>query len=496
MRKILSILLTVVFLGISGLLFPSSNALDYKVNMSFDVVVKETKEAEVSQAVTVTNKSEDFLASSVTIKMPFDKVENLSVTSKGKTLPATIKDGQLWIEFRDKSLDRGESKDLEIKYTIPKLVEDLDQVKRIVWPKFTIEKEDVKYELRIIPPKDWLPLAYANLQPKASIELKNSEVLAFSEVDKELDLYLGEFTLKNARVGIEKDNLKNRIGELSFPHRDDLNFLASNDAILNIKEATGTETRLNLEPYLNTPGITLLARPGFDFEPDTTMNGYFEDTDEIKGTDTVNVETLYDILLSRFTPETNIGQWERHSVSEIIDQKKQDDLDYANSLVALYRSKSIPANIVYGMALYPDGNYYWHFWVVYQKAVDNQVSWYEADPYLEDLTGKDYFTSVPPTRLMWDMLPANSDLSELSRDIFVLQIKNMSFKKFDTNTAESGYILSQVNKSQFSSEEDSVLGLSDFNNNLLSNIVLGTVMLAMTAFLLTLAYFLHKKFQD
>lgn len=491
--------LTSVFLalGVVLILLPllvRVKALNYEATMRFDVVVNETLDADVSQNVTVTNKAKDFLASSVTMNMPFDSVENLDVSSNGKQLPARVEEGRLWIEFRDKPLDTGESRELDIRYTIPKLAEDHDEVKRVIWPKFRVEKENVSYELRIILPKEWNPLIYSNLKPKIN-EFENTGVLSYSKVNREVEVITGKYNMKNARVGINQQSLKDRIGELNFHLREGMNFLASNRAVNITQELNGTEARLNLEPYFENKGITLLSKPELDFPAEANMNGYFEGTEKFTGTDTLDVEKLYKIMLSRYEPETNIGTWERLNVEEIIEKDRQSDLDYANSLVALYRSKSIPAHIVYGMVEYPDGRYYWHFWVVYQKAVENKVSWYEADPYLEDLTGKDYFKAIPPMRVLWDILPANSDLSDLSRDLFLLEVEDISFKDLENATAESGYITSQLNKRQISLDE-SVLGLSDFNNQVLVEIVLKATVMTMGIFLVSVIYLIHRKFKN
>lgn len=438
---------------------PQADALVYSLKTEFDITVSEDLSALVNQNVVITNNSEEFLSSSLSLDFPFKKVESLQVESGGELLAATVENDRLWIEFTDNPLDFGEQKTLNIRYQIPGFVEQFGNVRSFLWPKFVVENEETDYIVKINYPLQWEDILYTSQGIDLNHAFETRRAVAFDSVNKPLRVYVGNYSLKQLNISITDNASSAGKQELNIPLKEGFYFVGDSEAT-TVETANGQLTaKVNLEKYFKSRGLMVITKSDNTF-PDLQIAGkYYSGIGSLQGIDTDNPAKLYQIVLSRLNPSRSILEWSRNSVSEILAKTSHTDLDYANTLAAVFRSKNIPSHIVYGIARYPDGKFYWHFWNVYQERDGQKMVWREVDPYLEDLTGQQYFQNVPPVRIIWGTLGSESDLSDLNTDLFYVKPENFDLRYFSSSSTQTGYITSQLNKKTIDPVgTDSVLG--------------------------------------
>lgn len=435
-----------------------AEALGYSVIIEFDIAFGEESSAAVNQKVTITNNSEEFLSSSLSLDFPFKNVDSLQVESGGELLPANIESGRLWVEFTDNALDFGEQRTLNIKYQVPAFVEEFGTVRSFLWPKFMIENEETTYPVRINYPIQWEDILYSSQGVDINYAFETRRAIAFNSVNKPLRVYVGNYSLKQLDISIDENAGGLGKQDLFIPLKDGFHFVGDQDST-TVETVNGQmQAKVNLKEYYRSRGMMVMARSGNIFPDSQASGSYYKGVETFPGIDTDNPVKLYQILLSRLNPSRSILEWSRGSVTEILNKTSHTDLDYANTFTAVFRSKNIPAHVVYGIARYPDGKFYWHFWNVYQEREGQNMVWKEVDPYLEDLTGAQYFQNVPPVRIIWGVLGAESDLSDLNTDLFYIKPENFELKYFSSSSAQTGYITSQLNTKTVASTTDSVLG--------------------------------------
>lgn len=453
-----------------GLFFLASHslahALEYSLEMEFDITLTDELSAGVIQTVTIVNESDEFLSSSLSLDLPFSEVTSLQVESNGEKLPATIENKRLWIDFSTYPLDYREKKVVSIKYQIPDFVEDLGSVHTFLWPKFNVEEDSAKALVKFNYPIGWEDVLYSSQGVDVNHAFDTRRGLVFSSVDKPLRLYTGSFSLKELDLKI--DSAAKSLGRtaLNVPLLDSHYLVGDRDAI-NMTSGNGyTRSQVNLEKYFENEDLGVIARQTDFLTGTVTESSYFSGVDKLQGISTEDPTKLYQIVLSRLQPSRNILEWSRVTVEETLTKQTQNDLDYANTLAAVFSSKGIPTHIVYGVVRYPDGEYYWHFWNLYQEREGQQTRWREIDPYLEDLTSQDFFKNVPPERIVWGILGPESSLIEVDTDLLYLRGDKFGFKSFDSPGTQTGYITSQINRKTVKPDKaDSVLGLDSVRIN-------------------------------
>ena len=458
-----NIILTIITWSSLSLFTGGVNALDYGADLEFDLTISENRTAAILQEVTITNNSPDFLSTSLSLDFPFENVSNLQVESEGVQLPASIENGRLWVEFVEQSLDYGEQKLILIKYQIPNFVETYGEIRAINWPSFNIEEQPTEYPLRINYPIGWDDVVYSTQGIDMNVAFETKRALAINKVSKPISVFVGKYSLKQAQLVIDQDVLLADRTELTLPLNDDFYISSANDSTSIKIENGSTFLSVNLAKYLESKGIRMISRVEAEFTENATLGKYHLGSDRITGIDTSDPARIYKVLSTRLTPDKEITQWTRLTVTEILEKESHSDLDYANVFVSVLRSKGIPAQILYGLAKYPDGQYYWHFWVAYLDMSTETPIWKQIDPYLGVVTGDENFQNVSPLRIVWGELKDNSDLSDLSVDLFSLRPENFQFKYFSSSSAQTGYITSQLNNQNFVVNDESVMGASTNN---------------------------------
>lgn len=435
------------------------DALAYSLTTEFDITVNDDLSALVKQNIVVTNNSDEFLSSSISLDFPFRKVGALQVESGGNLLPASIENDRLWIEFADNPLDFGEQKTLSVEYQIPGFVERFGDVRSFLWPRFVVENEETSYIVKINYPLDWEDVLYTSQGIDLNHAFETRRAIAFDAVDKPLRVYVGNYTLKQISLSISDDVSAEGKRYLNIPVKKDAYFVGDNNTLTLGTENDQAMANIDLDKYFKSRGLMMMAKPGSVF-PETQIAGkYYSGVGFFQGLNTDDPAKLYQIVLSRLNPSRSILEWSRNSVSEILEKTSHTDLDYANTLTAVLHSKNIPAHVVYGITRYPDGKFYWHFWTIYQEKIGDEIVWREVDPYLGDLTGDEYFKNIPPVRVVWGILGTESDLSDISVDLFSIMPDKFDLKYFSSSSIQTGYITSQLNKQAMNlSGTDSVLG--------------------------------------
>jgi len=324
-----------------------------------------------------------------------------------------------------------------------------------------------------------------------SANFDTKRAIAYNSVTKPLSIYTGRYSVKKLQLKVDSTA---DTGNMTIPLQQGFYFWGANDStkITAGKDNSLNQAIIDMQKYAQSKNITLITTNHTGFEETLYSDKYFEGVDSIIGVNTDDPAKIYKILLTRLAPNTAITQWTRNSVKELLQKQEHTDLDYANTLVAIFQSKQIPSRIAYGMIRYPDGKFYWHFWVLYLENQNGKKQWKEVDPYLEEVTGYQHFEYVPPVRLIWGTLNPDSDLSDLSRDMFSLYPDNFQLRYFSTPFAQTGYITSQLNKQNIELQNKSVLG--DYSaRNVSENDVVGSYGILLTGIgLLAIAAFTYK----
>ena len=437
------------------------HALDYVADLQFDIQILENRSALVTQKVFITNNSEDFLTSSFSLDFPFENVESIKVELDGIAIPANIENKRLWVEFNNNAINTNEKKEFILKYTLANFVEVLGDVKVFSWPDFFIESNEVSYPVRISYPLNWEDVLFTSQGIDGNIAFESNRAVSFTGVDSKLLIFVGKSGLKQVGMNINFKEANSSGGDLIIPIRDGL-FISRTDEDVSIsQDSNGVTARVGLQNHPKNKNLLFYAREILIFEEDLSLGRYFEGYKKVQKANTNDPFSIYRTIIELLTPSSVIPEWKRSSIDEIVAQNEHNDLDYANALVGAYRASGIPAHIVYGIARYPDDSYKWHSWVVYLKNTDGvKTTWEQADPFLADITGDNYL-GVPPDRVIWGTISSDSDLRDISRDVFLLSPENIQIKYFESSLIESGYITSQTNMSSQTNETaDSVLGQS------------------------------------
>jgi len=435
------------------------HALDYVASLEFDIQILENRSALVTQKISITNDSIDFLTSSFSVDFPFENVESIKVELDGNAIPANIENKRLWVEFNANAINTNEKKDFTLKYTLTNFVDVLGDVRTFTWPDFAIESEDASYPVRVSYPLNWEDVLYTSQGIDGNIAFESNRAVSFTNVNSKLLMFVGKNGLKQVSMNLNDKEIDFSGGDLIIPIRKGLFVSRAEEYVSISNDENGVTARVGLQNYPKNRNLQFYSKDITFLEDNLSLGRYFEGYQKVLDPDTNDPTGIYKRIIELFTPSLVIPEWERLSIDDIVTKNQHTDLDYANALVGAYRANGIPAHIVYGVARYPDDSYKWHSWVVYMKNANGEVAdWDEADPFLADITGDNYL-GVPPDRVIWGIIPSESDLRDISRDVFLLSPENVQIKYFDSSLIESGYITSQTNSTTPMNEtEDSVLG--------------------------------------
>ncbi len=441
---VLKVFFLFCFFSLLGIFLPV-RADEYEVQMEFDINILENRSALVTQYLSITNSSPDFLTSSFSIDFPFEKVEALKVEMDGEPIPGNIESKRLWVEFNGDAISTNENKKFILKYTLPNFVEVLGDVHMIVWPDFRIEENDARYPVRISYPIEWEDTLYSSQGVDSNLAFDTNRAISFTEVDSKLSIFVGRESLKEVSVNLDPNKVNFAGGDLLIPIRENI-FLSRIDE--NVKISTiedEVNIRIGLRNFPRSKNLVFYTKDIKSFDKDLSLGKYAQNTAEEWKVNTTNPRKIYEHIMKTLTPTGFVEEWRRKTVNDIFAGSEHTDLDYASAFVFALRANNIPAHIVYGIARYPDNSYLWHSWVVYGTETGGETVWSEADPFLGDLTGDNYM-EVPPDRIMWGVIAYDSDLRDISRDLFLLKPESIRLRQFDSALIESGYLMGQTNK--------------------------------------------------
>lgn len=495
-----------IFINISTFLWIFSaneaQALSYDLKMEFEVNLQESNAAGVTQKVKIRNNSADFLSTSMSLDFPFSTVDSLKVVSEGMPLPATIENGRLWVEFEDQALEYGENKEIDISYQIVNFVKPYGDIRGIVWPKFTIEDQEAVYPLKISYPVSWDDIYYSSEGVDMNVVFDTKRAVAFNDVKRPVGIYFGNYTLKQFNMQLDKSRLLKGETSIRVP-------LNSHFYITGIKESTSinrdkesSSATIDIEKYLGEIPMGIISTQENNFDENISPSTFSKGIEKIDGIESDDPSKLYKVLSAKLKPRIEITEWSRNNISEILEADKQSDVDYATVFSEVFKSKKIPSQILYGIVLFPDGNYHWHFWVSYLDKNDQKSKWKQIDPYMDAISGYESFDRITPVRIVWGQLNENSDLSDINLDLFLITPENFQLRNFTNPSAQSGYITSQLNERGHTGDV-SVLGESTNNLNIDNNlkysvlyVLTGIVLLFISALIFKREYQLNLKIKS
>lgn len=461
MTKLLKLLIFSNILILSLIFFNGNvEALSYDLKTEFEINLHESNTAGVTQKVVITNNSADFLSTSMSLDFPFSQVESLKVVSEGTPLPASIENQRLWIEFEDQALEFGESKQIDISYQVINFVKVYGDIRGMSWPKFKLEDQEIKYSLKIVYPVSWDDVYYSSEGVDINVVFDTKRAIAFTDVSKSVGVYFGNYTLKQFSIQLDRIRLLEGETSIRFPLKNDFYITGVKESTnIHRTEETSTAT-IDIEKYKTEIPLGIISTQEDNFIENISLSPYSRGIEKIDGIESNDPSKLYKVLLAKLKPQTEISQWSRNSISEILQSDNHSDIDYATFFSEVLKSKKIPSQILYGIVLFPDGNYHWHFWVSYLEKVDGQNQWKQIDPYMEAVTGYEGYSKITPVRVVWGQLNDSSDLSDINLDLFTITVENFQLRNFTNPSAQSGYITSQLNDKPLTGEV-LVLGASD-----------------------------------
>ena len=468
MTKLLKLLIFInVFVLASIFSISDVDALSYNLKMEFEVNLMESNTAGVTQKVEITNNSADFMSTSMSLDFPFPKVDSLKVMSEGNPLPASIENGRLWIEFEDQALEFGEKKQIDISYQIPNFIKVYGDIRGMLWPKFIVEDQEVIYPLKISYPISWDDVYYSSEGVDMNVVFDTQRAIAFTDVTKPVGVYFGNYTLKQLNLQLDKTRLLEGEMSIRLPLNNNFYITGVKDSTtINRAEDTSTAT-IDIEKYLSEIPMGIISTQVDKFDENVSFSPYAKGIESIEGVESDDPAKLYKVLMAKLSPQREITQWSRNSIADILSSENHSDVDYATLFSEVYKLKRIPTQILYGIVLFPDGSYHWHFWIAYLDKSEEVSQWKQIDPYMEAISGYESFNKITPVRIVWGQLDNNSDLSDINLDLFTITPENFQLRNFTNLSAQSGYITSQLNDKPLTGEV-SVLGESTSrirNNN-------------------------------
>jgi hypothetical protein len=413
MKKLIIIALTTLFATLFCI--QKANAETYSIEESSAVVDLTTTKPAVYYTAKIINNSENQLITKLTFSFPIN-FDSIKFKLNGISAPLSVASKTVTVDLSNIKINVKQTADIEMIIESSDLNVQLGSLTRVYIPSFDIAKNGNDYSLKIRTPKDWQKITYSSEDYR---ETEIGEIIQFEiTTSHQILLTFGESnaTLVNATWGVIDENNDISVS-IPLPGSPTSSFIFSDT--INTNKAY--RDSFNNEYLIITSKAGFMSKGTYtgtlvknkDKIFNITKNShYYRGIEELGLSSDLSLKETYKQLLEKFKPEVENASFERKNVSEIIKKENQNSLDYANTLVAFYRKNNIDAEIVYGLVNFPSINkFYWHFWVAYRE--DSNSNWKECDPYLEDLTGLNFFNTVNPERAIWGTIGDISDVNSL-----------------------------------------------------------------------------------
>ncbi|MCL5018870.1 MAG: transglutaminase family protein [Patescibacteria group bacterium] len=431
MKLFLRLLVFVIFISQFFLLTKNIYAAG-DFDISYDVFYRflDTENAEVTQKTTIINKKTNLYASEYDIGI-FGKIigDVTGKDEKGSLLLTTTKESdsktKIHAKFNQQAVGVGNQFTFTINYTLSGLVNNIGRVREVLIPKPGTDSSVVSYNLKILVPKKYGPIAY--IKPQKNYEedetfyifnfnleeSKNGVLIGFGDtahfkfkltyhfinsslINRETEIALPPDTKyqqvfyssidpKPEDVYIDKDG--NWLAKYELLPKQSLDVIASGSALIYASPR---------ENFTETPPNETYLKANKFWEVDS------KDIPEINR-NLKNSADIYDYLLKNFKynySRVNVENKRLGALAAIKNPSEATCMEFTDAYVALSRGKGIPAREINGYA-YTLDEYLkplslvadlLHAWPEYWD--DRRKSWIPVDPTWGNTSGLDYFNNL------------------------------------------------------------------------------------------------------
>lgn len=434
-------LLTHALLSLIILLFITITSVnaegEFKTDYNVTYTSFENSKVEVNQEITLENQTANFYADKFELKIGSIKVEDVKASDASGPLETSVKFenniSTISVKFNQRVIGLGKKNTWSLSYTSSELVTQSGQIWEISIPRLAKSTEIRNYDVEIISPTSFGPIAFAVPQPESvSIEGKNKvfkynkEQLVASGISMSFgEKQIFEFTLN---YHIENSNLTTSIEEITLPPDNNYqkavyksiepkpdNVIVDNDGNFIAKYKLSPKNQLNIvaQGY-----IEVFSKPFRNIDPKMSdvekqkylvPQRYWEiDTAAIKdkSQELKTPKEIYNFVSEYLTYDENklnLTKIERLGALATLDSpQKAVCMEFTDLFIALARAADIPAKEIVGFAytqntrlrplsLASQGDLL-HAWPAYW---DDDLGWVQVDPTWGSTSGGlDFFNKL------------------------------------------------------------------------------------------------------
>lgn len=406
-----------------------SARVSFTQKVDFEVAVSADQVVHINQTVVIENKSENNLISEINVTIPL-KFQNLKTTYSGKKISATVKSNKVNIDFGDNYIKPQSKKTITLEYELLDLVSQFGRIYTIQLPKLNDQSRE--YRLKFSYPEEWGELSFSSIK-NIQVEKENEVYNVEADVNSEAIFMVGDYTAASMSLAWNIHNTSGNAKTYRIPLPSGPSTIFTYEEWRNItkgyKDDMGNEyLLLELKPQQILAGDIsgLISFERKDFHEQKGNKSFLKGYSNLDVAKFESVEGIYNKVLEILQPEQTGQLRKRRTVEELVNNENQSSVDYANALVSALRSNGFSSELVYGPAKLPfSDKFIWHYWVLYKE--NDSSPWMQVDPYMEDLTGYDFFDSITPERIIWGVLSDDMDVSTLGLEYYPDINSNVTF---------------------------------------------------------------------
>jgi hypothetical protein len=441
--KVLFFCFVVLIFFTADVLAQSQTKLDTEILIE----IQDNKDIIVSQKIIVNNLSNQSLIESINIDLPFNKLNlnpNIIEISQDQQLKSfEIVGNNIIVDLSNSKIKYGTQSEIQLIYKIEGALKSYGSIYDLYIPNFA-NNQIQNITLKIISSND---ITYIS-QKCESQDSADKRILECKQ-SNDIYLVLGNYSLINLKLNwkIKKPQTSlvlpsNNVANVSYNELVEI-YRGYSDIVNNEYLFFDNFEGQNPNGYLEVNIIPRLDNIKYQ----KGNRGYLQNWEILEIDNDDEIKDIYIKIVDEFDPNINLNNWKRDDNKKIIEKDKHLPLDYTNALVSLLRSKDIKSEIVYGLAKSPRSQtYQWHVWVVYNTEDGN---WKQIDPYLEDLTGFDYFTDLADIRIPFGIIDDNDSHISFTDNITYTTIQEITFLEENVLGANSYDIETTINMQDY-----------------------------------------------
>lgn len=458
-----------LFLILYSLFFPSSGIANAagEFSTSYDVTyeVRENGETQVTQNISLTNKTKDFYASEYTLIIGSPRITNILATDPNGSLETVVDaredSTQIQVIFNTPVVGLDKTLNWVLKYKTMDTAVKSGQVWEVNIPRLSPQAEIEKYDVELIVPQSFGPLMYISPQPINEQETINKKQYSFSKDQIEIggaSAAFGDYQLFsfNLKYHLKNPKTLNGIATIALPPDilgrqeiifeslepeplkiytdEDGNYLA--DYKLSGGQKLDVEfkglARIFNQPIKPSEGGAFAKIPTPLIENYTKQRPFWEvDHPEIQNqaktivdrrkTVAENAWAIYDFVSQRLTYNKEAGASYADRTGAVQALNEPEDvvcMGFTDLFIALARAAGIPARELDGYAYTSDnvlkplsiefrGSDVLHAW---PEFYDPYFGWVAIDPTWGSTTnGLDYFSKLDTNHFVFAIKGLSSE---------------------------------------------------------------------------------------